>query len=342
MNSSFLIIFGLTLFLLSAALVRVFCAYAFKFNLLDVPNARSTHVDVTPRGGGVIFVLLWLFCLIFAFIQEWVTYTEFWLLLPTTFIISLLGYWDDHQGLTVRRRFIIQVGVAMLAVALLGAISTFRLFSENPFYLGSAALGLGVLGLVWSTNLYNFMDGLDGIAAVEALFVFGVGGYLFWQEGSNVFLLAWALVLGVGGFLVWNWPKARVFMGDVGSYCLGFLVALFALIGDQNYHIPITLWVILYGVFWFDATVTVLRRLIKGENISVAHRGHAFQRLYLSGFSAKQVLAGVVVLNSILVGIALFARNKPEFLGWGLLISVLILSGVYGIIEILKPMPRYP
>lgn len=324
--------------MLSVALVRVFSVYALK-HMLDIPNARSAHQEPIPRGGGVVFVLLWIICLLMGFELKWFSFRELFIFLPTTFLISFIGFWDDKHGLTVRKRLIVQILVAVLSVAQLGDVSALHWFGHSVIHLGWIGTGLVIIGLVWSTNIYNFMDGLDGVAAIEALFVFGLGGLLFWNAGAIKFaLLVWALVLVVSGFLVWNWPKARIFMGDVGSYCLGFLVALFALVGDQRYHIPITLWVILYSLFWFDATVTMLRRLWNGENIVTAHREHACQRLHRAGFSSTQILIGIVILNCILSGIAFYVSIHTVLLKWGLVLAVAILSVLYGIVERLQPM----
>ncbi len=342
LNNLFLAAIGLVLFLLSVALVRVFCNYAIKRQrLLDIPNARSSHQEITPRGGGIIFVFLWSIALLLGFILQKFSLKEVLIFLPSALMVSILGCWDDYKGLTAKKRLVVQVLVAILCVTTVGEIPSLHLFGQSITYLGYWGIVLTILGLIWSTNLYNFMDGLDGIAAVEALFVFGMGGLLFWNVGAtNIACLVWAIVPLVGGFLVWNWPKARVFMGDGGSYFLGFLVALFTLIGDRWYNIPVAMWVILYGIFWFDATLTLLRRLFRGENLAMAHREHAFHRLQRIGFSHVQMLYGVIALNSVLSGIVVWVLFKPNYLKWGLLLTVLILSIIYGVIEKLKPMER--
>jgi Fuc2NAc and GlcNAc transferase len=248
---------------------------------------------------------------------------------------------DDPHNLSPKKRLLIQMLVATTCVSLLGDLSNYHLFSKSTVYLGWVGFGLSALALVWSINLFNFMDGLDGLAAVEALCVLSMGGWLYWYEDHKTFaLLIWALGISVAGFLVWNWPKARIFMGDAGSYCLGFLIALFALIGESWYSIPVVYWIILYGVFWFDATITILRRLYRGNNVAYAHREHAYQRLHRAGFSHKQVLSYVLVLNSILASIAVLARFNPDYLGLGLSIAILILIIAYCWVEKIKPMER--
>ena len=342
LGNSLFIVINLIIFLLSVILVRMFCSYANKKGLLAIPNARSSHEDIIPLGGGIIFILFWCIELLFAFFCNWFTVKELLIFLPGTLMVSVVGYWDDYKDLTAKKRLITQVVASILCVAMVGEVSSLHLFGLSATYLGSSGIVLTILGLVWSTNLYNFMDGLDGVAAVEALFVFGVGGLLFWDaNATKMALLVWSLVPIIAGFLVWNWPKARVFMGDVGSYCLGFLVALFSLIGDLWYNIPVAFWFILYGVFWFDATITVIRRFCRLENLAVAHREHACQRLQRIGLSHVQVLSGVIVINIILSSMVLLVLFvQRNWLKWGLLITVIILAVVYLIIEKLKPMER--
>jgi len=344
LNNLFVVVagVGLALFLLSVAFVRLFYHYAIKQRmLLDIPNSRSSHQEATPRGGGIVFALLWFLILLVAFALQKISLREALVILPGTLIVTLLGYWDDYKDLTAKKRLVIQLFAALLCVWIFGEVPSLHLFGQSMIYLGHWGILLTVLGLIWSTNLYNFMDGLDGMAAMEALFVFGMGGLLFWHAGAvHIAYLIWALVPLVAGFLVWNWPKARVFMGDGGSYCLGFLVGIFALIGDRWYNIPVAMWVILYGIFWFDATLTLLRRLFRRENLAIAHREHAFHRLQRVGFSHSQMLYGLIVLNMVFSGIVIWVLFEPYCLKWGLLLTLLILLVIYWVIERLKPMER--
>lgn len=341
MNNFNLIILGLSLFGFSAIFVRYFCGYAYRRGLLDIPNIRSSHQDITPRGGGVVFVCLWLLSLLIGAGLDIISLEELKVFFPGALFISLLGYWDDHQNLSARRRLVLQCLIATCTVASLGGIPSLHLWEHKVLHLGSLGTLLAVLGFVWSINLYNFMDGLDGLASTAALFIFGVGGCIVaCQGGMQLALLSFGLFFCVGGFLIWNWPKARIFMGDVGSCCLGFLVALFAAVSDRWYGVSVLVWMILYSAFWFDATVTLLRRLWFKQNVTLAHREHASQRLHRAGFSHQQVLFGFIGLNVILSCIAIVGSYYPRFLGWGLLLAVMILAIIYLIIERLKPMAK--
>lgn len=339
MNNS-LIIFGLGIFFTSAVLVYLFTRLGIR-KLLDIPNARSAHWESIPRGAGSIFVLLWIFSLWFGYHSGWLPFREFQLFSAGTAMISLLGFWDDFHQLNFKIRLMAQIIISIGTLFLIGNISGFHFMGATPVYLGWGALLLALLGLVWSTNAFNFMDGLDGFTGLEAIFVLGVGGLLFWLQGeAKTASLLWMMVAGVSGFLIWNWPKAKVFMGDAGSYCLGFTIALFAIVGDAWYGIPVILWVILYGIFWFDATVTLFRRFLRRENLAVAHREHAYQRLHRSGFLPRHILMWTFAVNSLLAGIALGLYFNPQWFIWGMSATIVLLGTLYWVIETIQPMRK--
>jgi Fuc2NAc and GlcNAc transferase len=197
------------------------------------------------------------------------------------------------------------------------------------------------LALLWSTNLYNFMDGIDGIAAVEALFVFGFGGYFFWcSDGHELANIIWSMAAIVMGFLLWNKPPAKIFMGDVGSTLLGFLVVLFSLIGEVWYKVPFLLWVILYGIFLFDATATLLRRIMHGDTWYQAHRSHAYQRMQLQQWSHGKIILGIIIINIVLATLALLAFYFPHYMLILLIIAIIMLFVCYMFVEKLQSM--YP
>jgi len=333
---------GCIIFFISMILVRLFSIYATKAQLLAIPNARSSHQAAVPLGAGVIFVIFWLIIWLLGWFFDYFSTKELLIFLPPTIMVSIIGYWDDHKNLTARKRLIAQLVASIFCVAMVGKVDSLHLFGLSSSYLGYVGIILTLLGFIWSTNLYNFMDGLDGLAAIEGVFVFGMGGVLFWHaQAFNMCLLCWFLVCVICGFLIWNWPKATVFMGDVGSYFLGFLVGLFSLIGDLWYNIPVAFWFILYSVFWFDATVTVIRRFCRKENLAVAHREHAFHRAHRLGLSHQQVLFSVIILNIIFSAMVCYILLiNPYYLKHGLLLTLIILSIIYIAIEKLKPMAK--
>jgi len=215
----------LSLFFLTLALTGWYRHYAISKNILDKPNHRSLHNAPIPRGSGIIFIIVWLiFVTTVAFLKTWVQFSHFFLLVPGVLIVAVIGFWDDCHTLRPKWRFTGQIAAAAIVALVL---KTMPLISIEGHQVNFGLFGmiLTVACITWSTNLYNFMDGVDGLAGTEALFVYGIGGTLVWYSGGHgLAILAWGLSAVVAGFLVWNWPNAKVFMGDVGSTCLGFSV----------------------------------------------------------------------------------------------------------------------
>jgi Fuc2NAc and GlcNAc transferase len=318
--------------------VAGFYRYAMDKGLMDVPNARSSHQVPTPRGGGIVFVGLWLGAALLTWLRGELSSEAVLLLLPGTVLVAAVGYGDDRYDLSPLWRALVQVIAASITVYFIFFFHAVDKRWDLPIQPWLVMLGM-VFALVWSVNLFNFMDGIDGLAGMEACFIFTVGGWWLWQAGAVTYAyLAWSLVATVAGFLVWNWPPARIFMGDGGSGFLGFLVALFAFIGAIERDIPALLWLIVYGVFWFDATVTLLRRILAGESWYTAHRSHAYQRLHQAGWSHGKVLLAISGINLVLTGAALWANGNREAIPWVLLAAFTLLVGAYWIVERLRPM----
>lgn len=254
----------LSVFFISAVLSYAYIHYAKQRNWLDVPNERSSHVHITPRGGGVVFVGLWMLIIFYALARGDLFWKQIAIFLPGLLIVTVVGFYDDCRSIPVRWRALAYLFAAILSVIALQGFSNITITANLYLSLGSWGSVLAILAIVWSINLFNFMDGIDGIAAVEALFVLGVGGFILWQAGaSTLSMLAWTLAAAVCGFLIWNKSPARLFMGDAGSTALGFSIMLLALYSEKEYGIPALLWAILYGIFIFDATITLIRRFLK-------------------------------------------------------------------------------
>lgn len=325
----FIIIF-LGLLVLSICLTGLFRRYALKKELMDHPNHRSSHSEPTPRGGGIVFVLLFLGAFLLACEFKVIPSYMFKVFALPAAVIAVLGYCDDVKGLSAKLRLAIQVAAAVIF-----------LYSIQLSGIGFGAIQLLMIigAIVWSTNLYNFMDGTDGLAAIEALTVYGVGGFLLWHNGAeSLALLAGIIVASIGGFLVWNWPKARIFMGDSGSLFLGFLIIPIALIGHIEYGFSCFVWMILYLFFLMDATLTLLRRLIHREKWYEAHRLHAYQRLHQAGYSHSQVLWVAIGLNSLFALLALLVAFNIVPIMLALLAAMMIYLVFYIFVEFQLPM----
>ncbi len=251
-------------FLSSTLLIALVLRFALRLGLVAEPNERSSHSDERPTGGGVAIVLPVLCALL-------------WLFLGGESLagglavagggLALIGYFDDVRDLGAGLRFGCQalaVGIALWALPL-----------SYPWW---ALAAIGFL-LLWHVNLYNFMDGIDGIAAVQTL-VFCLGVQLLAGGLSGAAgLLLWAVIGATLGFAAFNWPPARIFMGDVGSLFLGLLIGSLALLLDELGQVPMMASLILLTGFWFDASYTLGIRMLSGQKFTQAHRSHLYQRM---------------------------------------------------------------
>jgi len=177
--------------------------------------------------------------------------------------------------------------------------------------------------VLWFINLYNFLDGIDGYAGSEAVFL-GIAGFLLF--GGSHFLV---LVFAVLGFLVWNWHKAKIFMGDVGSTLLGYNIAIFTLYYANTESSNLWVWITLFGLFWFDATLTLYRRYKNDEKLSQAHKKHAYQRLTQSVWSHSRVVVFSIFVNLILFCLVYFISNV--FIAF--FTSLVVLYGIIKLID---------
>jgi Fuc2NAc and GlcNAc transferase len=169
------------------------------------------------------------------------------------------------------------------------------LFLGRDIFSTVILYAITIVVMVWFINLFNFLDGIDGYASIEAI-TLAFAFYLFTSQNANLILIAAVL-----GFLIWNWPKAKIFMGDVGSTQLGFIFVVFGVYYHNEEKLSIIYWLMLTLPFWFDATLTLFRRWRKRENLSQAHRKHIYQRLVQSGFSHLRVDIFLGLVNLVLV-----------------------------------------
>ncbi|MGH2442453.1 MAG: MraY family glycosyltransferase [Chloroflexota bacterium] len=193
--------------------------------------------------------------------------------------VGIVGFLDDRSSLSARTRLIVHFLAATWAVAWI---------SENPHLrvgdaltqFGWVAYVIPALGIVWFLNIFNFMDGIDGIAGSEAAFICAALALIseIWNDDASVSSAAIATALASLGFVVWNWAPARIFMGDVGSGFLGLVIAVLGLESAQETSSMLWTVLILAGVFLADSSVTLIRRLLRGESLVTAHRTHAYQR----------------------------------------------------------------
>jgi Fuc2NAc and GlcNAc transferase len=302
-----------------AALTGLLRRYALVNQLIDIPNVRSSHNIPTPRGGGLSIVIVFLLGLPLLSGSGLMTPAAMRAIFGAGAWVALVGFLDDHGHIPARWRLLAHFSGAAWGLYWLNGIPPLVfLFPISGFGVQTIALGwvvqiLGMFYLVWLLNLYNFMDGIDGLASIEAITVC-LGGallYLFVPGAVGQWVAPVLLAVTVAGFLIWNFPPARIFMGDAGSGFLGIVLGLFSVqaawIAPQFFWS----WLILLGVFIVDATWTLFRRFWRGEKIHEAHRSHAYQ--YASRYygSHKKVSLAIAVINvcwltplALLVGLA--------------------------------------
>ena len=259
--------------LLTAAVRR----YALASQLLDMPNERSSHTAPTPRGGGLAIVISFLAIVLALSLLDLLELRLMIAALGAGALVAVLGYVDDRSSLPARWRFLGHLVAAIWVLGWMGPVPPVPLFGA-VVDLSYAGPMLCALYLVWMINLFNFMDGIDGIASVEAITTSLGGALLWWLAGSgNGWAVAVVFAGCVAGFLVWNFPPAKIFMGDAGSGFLGLMVALLSLWCAQATPVLFWSWFILIGCFMVDATTTLVRRVRRGERFFEAHRAHAYQ-----------------------------------------------------------------
>jgi Fuc2NAc and GlcNAc transferase len=316
-------------FALSAWLTSRVRRFALSRGLLDVPNARSSHRRATPRGGGLAIVLASIVAwLVLAYRHE-IPYHLLVALIGGGAGVAFIGFLDDRRPVPARVRFTIHVAAAIWALAWIGVPASLQV-GAGLVSLGSAGWLLGILGIAWFLNLFNFMDGIDGIAASEATFVSWGGAYVLLSTGGSVGLAGAAVALGAAclGFLIWNWPPAKIFMGDVGSGYLGYVIGVLALASVHENPVTLWAWLILSAVFLVDATVTLVRRLFRGELVYQAHRSHAYQWLARRWNSHKRVTLSVLAINLLwLLPCAALIVANPRRAMWVLLLALAPLTG---------------
>jgi UDP-N-acetylmuramyl pentapeptide phosphotransferase/UDP-N-acetylglucosamine-1-phosphate transferase len=324
--------------LLTVALIR----QRFSQHLLDIPNERSSHTQPTSRGGGLGFILA------FAATSGIVSvfkdhFTQFhnqttnpdpatlWLILTP---LALIGIIDDQRGIPASLRYLVQLVTAGLAVTFFDSFPQPWLTTLGT--LGTIlAIAFTVIGITALINFYNFLDGLDGlVAGVTAVQL----GFLALYLNQPLF---WLLVSALLGFLWWNWSPAKIFMGDAGSTVLGATVAI-ALLNTSNdiVHAWSALAITLPLVS--DAIYTLVRRLIRSENILKAHRSHLYQRLQQSGWSHAQVASTYIALTLVIAATISFSGLHGAIISLVGVIVTLIVGELYLQSHTLKQEPKPP
>jgi Fuc2NAc and GlcNAc transferase len=329
-------------FLAAAALLSWLLASRVRLyaldKLLDIPNERSSHSRPTPRGGGLAIAVTAVGGVIIAAMLRWIDWNLALALSGGAAMIATVGWVDDHRSLSALTRFAVQFLSAGWAMYWLGGLPSL-IVGSSSISLGFVGTVLGVIGIVWAINLYNFVDGIDGLAAGEAVTTGIIGGLILLGMGqAGLAMVSLLIAAAAGGFLPLNWAPAKLFMGDVGSGMLGYLFAVLAIASENAGAVPLLIWVLLLGAFVFDATVTLCRRIMHGEKWYHAHHSHAYQRMVQAGRTHAQVSATVLLINLVLALLAIVAWLRPTFFLIAIGAGTVLLSIIYITVERIRPM----
>lgn len=314
-------------FVLTLALTRLTLQWLRAKAVLDLPNERSSHSVPTPRGGGLavtpVVVAGWA-------LAGWVApappafWAAFWAALGGSVLLAGLSFLDDRLSLSRRLRLALHVGAVALATAMLP--DTLLVFQGwMPLWLDRTVT---LIGWVWFVNLYNFMDGIDGITGVETASIGGglvlVGVLVPVASGLPFPLLGLVLIGASLGFLVFNWHPASLFMGDVGSIPLGYLLGFVLIVLAGEGHLAAAL--ILPAYYVLDATVTLLKRLVQGKPVGQAHREHFYQYAVHHGKRSHAEVALLVLGGNLCLTVAAAAAlTGATGLAVGLCLGTLLL-----------------
>jgi UDP-N-acetylmuramyl pentapeptide phosphotransferase/UDP-N-acetylglucosamine-1-phosphate transferase len=270
-----------------------------RFGAMDHPGNRSLHSTPTPRTGGVAILTALTVTIVIGGSLGWVFERSglgqspgLGIVLAATALLAGHSYWSDLREVPVLVRLGVQVTLGIIAVW--GArltLDAVRVPAWETIHLGRLAFPITILALVWMTNLYNFMDGMDGFAGGMTIAGFSALAWFGWHGGQPV--IGWLSLLVVGataGFVVYNFPPARIFMGDVGSVPLGFLAGCLALMQARDALFDIWVPLLVFSPFVVDATVTIVRRIYRREPIWRPHREHYYQRLVIAGWGHRRTV----------------------------------------------------
>jgi Fuc2NAc and GlcNAc transferase len=321
--------------LASALLTAAVGRFAHARGLLDLPNPRSSHSAATPRVGGIAVVLVLTAAVLALEQSAAVAASLCWALLGGGLAVAAVGLLDDWRSVAPALRLFVHGGAAVWALLFVGTPGALQAGS-HLVQVGWPGTVIAAIAIVWILNLFNFMDGIDGIAAAEATFV-SLGGALITlarADPSGIASVGLTLAAACLGFLVWNWPPARIFLGDVGSGYLGYVIAVLALAAARVNPTALWTWLVLGGLFFVDATVTLVRRMARGERIYQAHRSHAYQLLAQRWGSHRRVTLTVTAVNVLwLLPCAVLTAVYPTRAPWitlGALAPIVVATAIAG------------
>lgn len=289
-------------------------SYSLKYSIVDRPNERSSHTTPTPRGGGLaiaICTLIGILCLTYSgHLSDSIGIA----LLGGGGLVSLIGWVDDHIDIPAMWRGLSYFIAALWGCYYLGAGNLFGLDMSSSVPVIVIVYSIFTLGITWLVNLYNFMDGSDGLAATQAICTSLAGAYIFITGNEfGLGIVCLLIASSCAGFLFWNWAPAKIFMGDVSSCLLGFVFGVLMIAGIVTGTTTLFVWFILLSLFIWDSTFTLIKRIISGEKWYMAHRTHAYQKLLQNGMSHSSLALYTLAINiCILWPLSFCAYHWPD------------------------------
>lgn len=275
---------------------RFLINYLTQNDIVDRPNDRTLHQGAIPRGGGLAIIGSAVAAMIGIAVYSDRLNLFLSLALLTTLWASL-SWWDDRADLSPRRRFGIQTILAITTILAYGWVVDIQVAESSWLIINWLGWPLTVLGVLWSANLYNFMDGMDGMAAAQTIIAAVTLSFWFFQANDpHLSFVCAALAAASYGFLLWNWQPAKIFMGDVGSVSIGALFATLIILGVTRYEFSVLSCGMLFALFFTDTSLTLLRRLWRREKFWLAHRSHFYQRLAALDIRHSTIVLGATIL----------------------------------------------
>lgn len=290
---------------------------------MDRPNDRSSHLNPRPRGGGIGVIVGSIVGLGFAMAAGTVADPRLLTILGAGCVVAAVGLWDDVASLSPAPRLAVHLSAAGLVVWVSGGFDVLPLPAPLDQPVGAMGAVLALVWIVGVTNFFNFMDGADGLAGGQAGLTFGALALVLWP--STVAVVALAVVAATLAFLCRNWSPARIFLGDVGSGWLGFVLAALPFAGPVGRREDLVMLVATsLALFLIDPSVTLIRRFLRGASVTASHREHAYQRLIVPGRSHAGPVGVLLVAASTVTMAGVFAFQQPAWL-W---ISLVWAAGV--------------
>ena len=322
----------LFLALLTALVALLCCAFiirrAHKWDLIDKPNYRSSHTAPTPSGGGIGLVVAGSLAGVYLLAAHR-SFRYGFVVLVISCMLALVGLKDDRNPMPARWRLGIQVVMGATLLFVLGGLPEMQRF-VNAWFSRTLIYAFLLLVIVWWINLFNFMDGIDGLAAMQTIFMLLGGVAILVLLRRDVIadpIIIWMLCVagGTAGFMLLNWAPAKIFMGDVGSIYLAFMLLSFGLLTIRNIMVPVatglSMWAILGATFATDATITLITRMLTNKRWHEAHRTHLYQRLARRFGSHSGVMLMYLAVNLLwLLPIAFICTQIPQ---WAVALAVL-------------------